>query len=1176
MNTKPFRTAVLASLVAQIALGAPVEIKWAGSYPLDTRPAPKRLATAQDLANLRPFVVETAGAVVKAKNPDTGIAAELDVAWGADGVGQASWSPTASGLWTISRTGGYSATMTFDVAWSLFHGGEAGTAESPYGISSVAAFKTLAAETAATNVAPGVAVGTYLKLDTAWVGVEDIYAAYPEIPAVTQELVDETGAVTGTVTVAEAVPLKYTAIADGLCRIDARQPGESPYASAWDGTVWNQATDTFKLDTTKMRTVATTGEVVTASTTLPQAFTFEKGQRASLRVYNPNTGAWTYLKGSATRPDGSGEIAWTAPSMGGIYRVQNESTGLSAYYSVPYSVSGEGTEASPLVIPTTALFGELLEKGELAAGDGKVFRLVGTASASGALAALEKGTGLSYDDELDAYTLVATSEQTPLATTTATFSLATKGTVDENGVYTRSVTSLSEILPVAYAADESWTANDYSKLGSLAFAVTPVGSAEETDLGAIEVRGIGTTNFTPNVEGAWRLVNTDAAGTATTAYIALGSFTPSVETTVSTAAELQAALDTLGLETAVITLGADITTDEKGAYTYISVPETVRSLTINLAGYTLSGFNSTDKTAGVTPLRLLGAETDLTVVGPGTLKGGDGADATELSVATRGWEAVNLAAGYVGTVTVQGGAKVLGGNGGGVAEGFDGAASFGGPCLYFKNGGQPVVVVKDASEVRGGNGGDSASGNGGNGGVAIQLKGTTGATIQTEDAALSLTVLDTSVVAGGNGGSSANKTAGNGAPAASTPASTIASGSVTVSEGASVAGGDAGSAGATGTAGTGGTAVAGSAEVEGDVTDGSKGEYVVSNAEDLAEVMDNYVAKAGDGSLNVKLDENADIDTIEVPANVAGISIDLNGNSVDSVVVSGSTQTTLSDTAETKGTVGTLAASGGSSVTVEDASVDTVDSDGADLTLAGGTTVGEVKGTGTLATTGEATVTGDSAIVETVLVEVDDSTDLSTLSGPVTLKLVSDITHTLAVPAAVTALTVNLNGFSVTGDEGAAAIAYEGAAEVAIIGTGTLKGGDGADNLSGVGGTGAAAVSAAGGYAAASTVTLVDGADGLGRDTIPTVKIVKVQQRYPWNGMVDIDYTLSGNVDRVKIVMTYKVCDADAVMVDEDSDKWYVKPVVEAGTHRATWDALNGLVDGTVGEATITLTLIQK
>ena len=76
--------------------------------------------------------------------------------------------------------------------------------------------------------------------------------------------------------------------------------------------------------------------------------------------------------------------------------------------------------------------------------------------------------------------------------------------------------------------------------------------------------------------------------------------------------------------------------------------------------------------------------------------------------------------------------------------------------------------------------------------------------------------------------------------------------------------------------------------------------------------------------------------------------------------------------------------------------------------------------------------------------------------------------------------------------------------------------------------------------------------------------------------MVDIDYTLSGNVDRVKIVMTYKVGDADAVMVDEDSDKWYVKPVVEAGTHRATWDALNGLVDGTVGEATITLTLIQK
>ena len=431
MNTKPFRAVALAGLVAQAASGAPVEIKWAGSYPLDTRPAPKTLATAQDLANLRPFVVETAGAVVKAKNPDTGITDELETVWGADGSGTVTWAPTASGVWSISRTGGYSATMTFDVAWALFHEGEDGTASAPYSIASVAAFKTLAAETAATNVTPGVAVGSYVRLDTAWVGVEDVYAAYPEIPAVTQDLLDDSGAVTGAVTVAEAVPLKYTMISDGLCRIDARQDGESPYASAWDGTVWNQATDTFRLDTTKMRTVAATGEVVTASTTLPQGFTFEKGARAKLRVYNPNTGAWTYLKGSASRPDGSGEIAWTAPAVGGIYRVYNDATSLSAYFSVPYSVTGEGTPASPYVIPTAALFAELLEAGTLAAGDGKVFTLVGTATASAAVAALEKGTGLSYDEESKTYSLVETSATTPLVTTTATFSLATAGTLED-------------------------------------------------------------------------------------------------------------------------------------------------------------------------------------------------------------------------------------------------------------------------------------------------------------------------------------------------------------------------------------------------------------------------------------------------------------------------------------------------------------------------------------------------------------------------------------------------------------------------------------------------------------------------------------------------------------------------------------------------------------------------
>ena len=33
----------------------------------------------------------------------------------------------------------------------------------------------------------------------------------------------------------------------------------------------------------------------------------------------------------------------------------------------------------------------------------------------------------------------------------------------------------------------------------------------------------------------------------------------------------------------------------------------------------------------------------------------------------------------------------------------------------------------------------------------------------------------------------------------------------------------------------------------------------------------------------------------------------------------------------------------------------------------------------------------------------------------------------------------------------------------------------------------------------------------------PTVAIDKVQQRYPWNGMVDIDYTITGDASGLKL-----------------------------------------------------------
>ena len=66
----------------------------------------------------------------------------------------------------------------------------------------------------------------------------------------------------------------------------------------------------------------------------------------------------------------------------------------------------------------------------------------------------------------------------------------------------------------------------------------------------------------------------------------------------------------------------------------------------------------------------------------------------------------------------------------------------------------------------------------------------------------------------------------------------------------------------------------------------------------------------------------------------------------------------------------------------------------------------------------------------------------------------------------------------------------------------------------------------------------------------PTVTINKVQQRYPWNGMVDIDYTITGDATGCKIEIGVE---------DKESGNKYlptkflsVLPVA-AGKHRVTW-----------------------
>ena len=72
----------------------------------------------------------------------------------------------------------------------------------------------------------------------------------------------------------------------------------------------------------------------------------------------------------------------------------------------------------------------------------------------------------------------------------------------------------------------------------------------------------------------------------------------------------------------------------------------------------------------------------------------------------------------------------------------------------------------------------------------------------------------------------------------------------------------------------------------------------------------------------------------------------------------------------------------------------------------------------------------------------------------------------------------------------------------------------------------------------------------------PVVSNVKVQQRYPWNALVDIDYTLSGDTDGMTVAISVR---------DAQNDRTYVPTnflsslPANVGTHRVTW---NPVADG--------------
>ena len=74
-------------------------------------------------------------------------------------------------------------------------------------------------------------------------------------------------------------------------------------------------------------------------------------------------------------------------------------------------------------------------------------------------------------------------------------------------------------------------------------------------------------------------------------------------------------------------------------------------------------------------------------------------------------------------------------------------------------------------------------------------------------------------------------------------------------------------------------------------------------------------------------------------------------------------------------------------------------------------------------------------------------------------------------------------------------------------------------------------------------------------DAATTITIDNVRQRWPWNGLVDVDYTVGGDAALLAVLK------ARISFAAPDGRSWVAtnflagaEPSVEPGRHRATWD----------------------
>ena len=91
--------------------------------------------------------------------------------------------------------------------------------------------------------------------------------------------------------------------------------------------------------------------------------------------------------------------------------------------------------------------------------------------------------------------------------------------------------------------------------------------------------------------------------------------------------------------------------------------------------------------------------------------------------------------------------------------------------------------------------------------------------------------------------------------------------------------------------------------------------------------------------------------------------------------------------------------------------------------------------------------------------------------------------------------------------------------------------------------------------------------------TAATVSDVTARQRYPWNGMVDIDYTITGS-DTEDTAIAVKVTDTDTSKVYTPTNFLEVPPTV-AGRHRITWSTEADGLNLIASNVTVTVSLLK-